>query len=90
MLEELIQSGRIVDIMIAVIVLETLVLLAYRRTTGRGIAPGRLIANIGAGGSLMLALRAVFADAHWGIIAACLIASLLFHVTDLRLRWNRS
>ncbi|MEO1247374.1 MAG: hypothetical protein AAFX56_16935 [Pseudomonadota bacterium] len=88
MLQELITSGRIVDIMLAFVVLEVALLLGYRQITGRGIAPRWLLINIGAGGSLMLALRAVFVEADWKIVAACLIAALVFHVADLAQRWR--
>lgn len=88
MLEDLISSGRIVDIMIIFVIIEVALLLIYERTTGRGIAPYPLLVNIGAGGSLMLALRAVFSDADWTVIAGCLVASLVFHTLDLLQRWQ--
>lgn len=89
MLEALITSGRIVDIMIGFVVIEVAALLLYRRLRGGGIPPSKLFVNIGAGGSLMLALWAVFADAHWGIVAGFLVMSLVFHVADLASRWER-
>ena len=75
--------------MIVFVLVEVVALLAIHRLTGRGIAPWSLLVNIGAGGSLMLALRVVFADGHRTAIAACLIASLVFHVLDLVNRWQR-
>ena len=88
MLKDLILSGRIVDIMIVFVVVEVLLLLVYERVTGRGVAPYSLLVNVGAGGSLMLALRAVFSEADWTIIAACLVASLAFHTLDILERWR--
>ena len=88
MLENLIVTGRIVDIMIAFVVVEVVVLLLIHHYTGKGIAPVPLLLNVGAGGSLMLALRAVFADAAWWLVTACLVASLVFHVADLAQRWR--
>ena len=88
MLQELIESGRIVDIMLIFVILEVALLLGYRWVTGRGIPARWLLINIGAGGSLMLALRAVYADASWWIVAGCLIAALVFHVADLAQRWR--
>ena len=90
MLEDLIISGRIVDIMIVFVIVEVIVLLVYERFTGRGVAPYSLLVNVGAGGSLMLALRAVFSEADWTIIAACLVASLVFHALDILQRWRAS
>ncbi len=89
MLEDLITSGRIVDIMIGFVIIEVAVLLLYRRLRGGGIPPSKLFVNIGAGGSLMLALWAVFAEAHWAVIAGFLVMSLVFHVADLASRWER-
>ena len=82
-LEELIASGRIVDIMLAVFVLEIAGLLVFR---GKQIRLLPLLANIGAGGGLMLALRAALTDAGWVWIALWLIAALAFHVWDLSYR----
>lgn len=88
MLEDLITSGRIVDIMIAFVIIEVVVLLAYERVSGRGVAPYALLVNVGAGGSLMLALRAVYSEADWTIVAACLVAALVFHTLDIIQRWQ--
>ena len=88
MLEDLVTSGRIVDIMIVFVIAEVVLLLFYERATGRGVAPYSLLVNIGAGGSLMLALRAAFSEADWTTIAACLVASLVFHTLDIRQRWK--
>jgi uncharacterized membrane protein YjjB (DUF3815 family) len=89
MIDELVNSGRIVDIMLLVLVVETAILAVYRQRTRRGIPIASLVANFGAGGSIVLALRAVLADQPAAIIAACLVASLGFHVADLALRWSR-
>ena len=87
-IEDLIASGRIVDLMLAFVALEIVVLLIYRARTGRGIPALPLLLNIGAGGCLMLALRATVAEAGWQWIAACLIGALVFHVADLGQRWS--
>ena len=90
LLEDLVTSGRIVDLMLAFIVLEIVALLLIRRFTGSGIATLPLLTNIGAGTSLMLALRADLTDAGWTWIAFFLVAALVFHVSDLAQRWQRS
>jgi hypothetical protein len=89
LLEELITSGQIVDIMLVFIAIEILAILAIRRATGAGIATVPLLTNIGAGGSLMLALRADLTGAGWQWVAFFLVAALVFHVLDLALRWQR-
>jgi hypothetical protein len=85
--EQFILSGRIVDVALAVLVIEVLWLSWRYRQTGRGLPPGLLITNAGAGGSLMLALKAALSGAAWPWIVAALLASLAFHVADLRHRW---
>ncbi len=86
-LEQFILSGRIVDVMLAVLVVEVIWLSLRYRRTGRGLSPSQLITNAGAGGSLMLALKAVLTGAAWPWIVAALLASLAFHLADLRHRW---
>ena len=83
MLEELIRTGRIVDLMLIFVALEVAAMLAYRFRTGRGIAPLPMLLNVGAGGSLMLALKATLIGADWRWIAVCLIGALFFHTADL-------
>ena len=90
MLEELISSGRIVDYMLGFVVLEVLALLTIRRLRGTGIATLPLLTNIGAGCSLMLALRADLTGSGWGIVAVFLVLSLVFHISDLSLRWREA
>jgi hypothetical protein len=87
-LEDLVMSGRIVDIMLVFLVLETAWLAWRHQRTGRGLSITLLIANAGAGGSLMLALKAVLSGASLPWIVSALLASLFFHSTDLALRWR--
>lgn len=88
-LSHIISSGRIVDIMVLFVIVEVLLLLFYYHRTGRGVATLPLLANVGAGGSLMLALGAVLKGFDTNVIALCLVSSLIFHVTDLAIRWKR-
>ncbi|MEA1830699.1 hypothetical protein U8607_01260 [Methylobacterium durans] len=86
---DFILSGRIVDLILALVALEALALLAYRARTGRGPAPLPLLCNLGSGACLMLALRAGLTGAPWWQIAACLALSFAAHLGDLvaRLRF---
>ena len=63
-------------------------MLAWRYWTGRGIAAVPLLSNIGAGVSLMLALRAQLIGDGWMAVAGFLVLSLVFHIADLVLRWR--
>ncbi len=87
-LPTLVTGGLFVDIILAFMVAEGLALVAYHHMTGRGIAPAAVIANLLAGGGLLLALRAMLGG--WGLpaIAACFALSLAAHLTDLQRRWR--
>ncbi|MFK8032157.1 MAG: hypothetical protein AB8G18_18145 [Gammaproteobacteria bacterium] len=89
LLQRLIETGRIVDIMVLFVLVEVAVLLAYRFRTGRGIAPLSLLLNVGAGGSLMLALGATLKNMGFAMIGFFLVLSLVFHIADLVKRWPR-
>jgi len=89
LIEPLIDSGRIVDLMALFVLLEVAALLWWRRRTGRGIATAPLLANIGAGTCLMFALRVALTDGPAWALAAWLIGSLVCHLADLALRWSR-
>ncbi|MGD1982440.1 MAG: hypothetical protein PVF93_00890 [Chromatiaceae bacterium] len=88
-IEELVTSGRIVDLMLIFILLEVVAIQLIRRYTGAGIAILPLLTNIGAGGSVMLALRAQITGAGWHWVAILLLSALVFHVIDLWQRWER-
>lgn len=88
-LSNIISSGRIVDIMVLFVILEVLALIVYWRLKGKGIPTVPLLANIGAGGSLMLALGASLKGYSTSIVAVFLVSSLVFHLTDLAIRWKR-
>lgn len=85
---DFIASGRIIDLVLAVMLAEAVVLGAYAARTGQGIAWPDIAINLVAGASLMLAVRAalVGAASHW--LVGCLLASLLAHGLDLRRRWR--
>jgi hypothetical protein len=88
LLERLVTNGRIVDLMVLFVVIEIVVLLVYHWRTGRGVAPLPLLLNVGAGGSLMLALRATLTGSGWMWTAAFLVCALVFHVSDVAQRWK--
>jgi hypothetical protein len=81
-------TGRIVDLILAFTAIEAVLLVAYHRRTGRGVAPAEFLGNLLSGIWLMLALRGALTGAWWGWIALCLAASLVAHLVDLRRRWR--
>ena len=86
---DLFASGRLVDFILVVVVLEASALLLYWARVRRGIAPLDLLPNLCAGAFLLLALRATLAGGGWMIACLCLAAAGLAHLTDVYRRWRR-
>ena len=82
-MNDLFANGRIVDLILGLIVLEAIVLVVFRRSTGKGVAPADLIWNLLAGTCLLLALRGALLGASWHWIALPLALALVAHVADL-------
>jgi hypothetical protein len=87
---DLFASGRIVDLILAVLVAETAALWAWRRRTGRGVPPAELLGFLLAGACLLLALRAALTGAGWPAVALWLLLAGLAQAYDLRGRWRRA
>jgi len=87
--QSLIESGRIVDIVLAVLILEVVMLAFWHRRTGRGVAALPAMLNAGAGGSLALALRAALVGDGWQWVTVWVLCALVFHAADLARRWSR-
>jgi hypothetical protein len=85
---ELFASGRLVDLILLLVVLQTIALGLYWRWTRRGIAPADLVPNVIAGACLLLALRLTLSGAGWMACCASLAAAGLAHLVDLRRRWT--
>jgi hypothetical protein len=86
---EFIPSRQLVDIVIALTLIECVFLLVFHQVKKRGLAPGEYLLNLTSGLCLMFALRCALADAAWIWIALWLMASGLAHGTDLWRRWHR-
>lgn len=85
---ELFASARIVDLIVALMLLELAILAFVRSRTHRGIVPAELAVSLGAGMSLLFALRAALLELSWQHIAMWLILALIAHVLYLTLRWD--
>ena len=81
--------AQLVDLVIAVTLLECAALALYHRATGRGVAPREFALNMLSGLCLMLALRSLAHDAGAAWVAAWLLAAGVAHGTDIWLRWRR-
>ncbi len=78
-------SGRVVDIILAVLALEVLALALWRRSRREPGIANLLVAAL-PGICLLLALRSALDNAGWGMIALFLALSFPAHLLDL---WRR-
>lgn len=77
-----IESGRVFDLILLIMALEIAAILIFGRArTGLPLRDGVSMVLPGAG--LVAAARAVTLDAHWTVIAACLLFSLAAHLYDI-------
>lgn len=83
-------SGRIVEIILALVLVEGIALAILHARTGRGPAPLPLACNLAAGAALMLALRASLVGAEWTAVSGWLVAALAAHCGELGWRLRRS
>lgn len=88
MLTDMIGSGRMIDVILALVVLEAAALLVWRRAKGPPYLRD-LAANLVAGAMLLLALRAALTDAGAAAVALWLFLALLAHIADLVQRLYR-
>ncbi len=89
LLGELFATGRIVDIILVLVVMEGLALWLWHRRTGRGLATGDILACLLPGACVFVALRLALVDTPWPWIALCLAAALAAHLTDVGRRLRR-
>lgn len=82
-MRELFSSGRIVDLILAIIVLEALIVIALALFPRLRLATIGMLMNLAAGAALLLALRSVLTDAGWVETGAWLAAAFLAHLSDL-------
>ncbi|MDQ0327381.1 putative membrane protein [Rhodopseudomonas julia] len=84
----LIESGRVADFILLLVVVEAIGLVYFYRRTGHGVRPLDLLINLAAGATLILALRAALVDAGWQAVAFFLALAGLAHLGDLVRRWR--
>lgn len=87
-MSDLFASGRIVDLILGLVVLEAALLYIYRRLTGRGPRLRSLLPTLASGALLLLAMRLTIAGLWWGLIALPLALALITHGLDLAGRWR--
>ena len=85
---DLFASGRVVDCIAGLMLVEFIALAIVRATAGRGIKPAELGLSLGAGMALLFALRAALTGLEWQRVSVWLMAALLAHVLYLKVRWG--
>lgn len=85
----LFSSGQVIDLILALVVAEGLLLLALYRFQGSGVRIADFLPNALGGACLLLALRAALTGAPWTGIAPWLLSSFAAHLWDLKQRWSR-
>ena len=85
---EFLAGPALFDLVIAVLVMEVVLLLAWRRVSGRGVPAADLLPPVLSGLFLLLAFRIWVGDGAWLWVAVCLLAALAAHLFDLRRRWT--
>ena len=85
---KLIASGRIVDCIAGLMLLEFIAFALLRAKGGRGIPRLELGVSLAAGMALLLALRAALQGLAWQVVSMWLIVGLIAHVLYLKLRWG--
>jgi hypothetical protein len=85
---ELFASGRIVDCIAGLMLLEFIALSLASTKAAHGIKPIELGVSLGAGMALLFALRAALLGLEWQLVSMWLILALIAHVLYLKLRWN--
>ena len=81
-------SGRIVDCIVGLMLLELIAFRIVRARAQRGVPSNELAASVAAGMALLFALRAALVGLSWGYIAVWLVLALLAHLLYLKLRWS--
>ncbi len=85
-MQEFFASGRVVDVAIAMLALE-LVLMAWLQRHGGAVPnPVDVAVALAAGLFLLVALRFALTGAGWPLIATALLAALVAHLVDLARR----
>jgi hypothetical protein len=79
---------RLLDLALALIGLEGFALVAWRLARGAGPRPAPLIANLAAGGLLLLVARDLLTGAGALATGAALSGALVAHGLDLAARWE--
>lgn len=79
----------LIDAVLAVTAIELVVLIAWRRWSGRGLRAADVAVPLSAGVCLLVTARLAATGAPWPWLAASLAAAGLCHGVDVVRRWPR-
>ncbi len=88
MIGDLFASGRVFDLVLAVLVIEAVALSALWFRAGRGLPPGDALPFLLSGGCLVAAFRATTLGAAWPWSAGFLALAFTVHLLELKGRWR--
>ena len=83
---EFFASGRVADLVLLVLAVESALLLAWHRRTGGGLRPRAVLGLALPGVALVLALRFALTGAGWEWVALALVGAFAAHLFDLATR----
>ena|SRR5208283_4269920 len=83
-MRELLETGRILDVVLTLVALEILIVIALQVSRRRYPGSGQLLAHLVAAAGLLAAAHMVLSRSGWVSVGACLVCALLGHVQALR------
>ena len=91
MIQELLTSGHIADVILAGLALEAIALWYFVQDRTSPLHLSNIWANLAAGACFAMGLRLVLTSAGWQALAVVLALALVAHVVDLviRSRWRQ-
>ena len=89
-MQGLLHSGWLLGVISCLILVEAAALLIRYNVYGLGSAPGRYLANLFAGFSLMVCVQLAIWDAPTTALLACLSIAGLCHAAEFRNYWRGS
>jgi hypothetical protein len=85
---EWLASGRLIDGILLIVLIEAAAISFYWAKTGKGIAPRDVLPNLIAGACLLVALRLALTGSDWPPVCAALALSGVASALDLARRWR--
>ena len=89
-MESFFLSGRVVDYILVLILLELFGLGLWRGLGRSGPEFGAVLPYLASGAALLCALRVALTGGEWPLMAAALLVAFAAHLYDLYRRWPRT